>query len=201
MQHMSKIRDLTVQQRLARILVSVKAVELDLTELSFLESITLLKGETADPLIEPRRAEILQSQAQLALFHYCLINPHRQQKNLQQKQQQQKQQQLTALQHGHIFPINSPMSPASNPLLLAQGLTSNFPAMGARLDTGCGPINCTGLCNVTVGHVEESSGRLSKLLLLLQLLSSVTAADMEREIFPDLNVKGLIRSLLTGTCA
>ena len=165
----------------------------------------LSSNDPPDPqgaLIEARRAEILQNQAQLALFHYCFFS-HYKQKHLQQQQQHQ----LSSAQCGKVLATqisapNSAVSTSTLPLLglgVGANLTSHFPAMTSRLEGGCGPINAAGPCSFDGGHVESGSDRLGKLLVLLQLLSNVMAADVETFLFPDLNVKGLIRSLFIGT--
>ncbi|RUS70244.1 hypothetical protein EGW08_021989 [Elysia chlorotica] len=189
------LQDWPLDPRLARVLTAVTSAKLDLSELSLLEALVLLRFDPKTPLVDARRVELLHTQAQLALFHYCLFSQYKQQQyHLQQHQQQQQQQ------RGHIIPtpLTAPTSALSAHTLpvsllgfrMGPSVTSHFPALTLGLESGgSGPMS-----GVDGGHVESGSERLGSLLVLLQLLSTVEAAGVERSLFPDLNVQAIVRS-------
>ncbi|KAK6962513.1 nuclear receptor subfamily 2 group E member 1 [Biomphalaria glabrata] len=65
------LADFRVNEDLQRVIASWQAAQADLTELSILETIVLLRYEQKDRLLEAKRVDLFQDQSQLALFHYC----------------------------------------------------------------------------------------------------------------------------------
>ncbi|KAH9512742.1 Nuclear receptor sub 2 group E member 1 [Bulinus truncatus] len=133
------IAGIRINEDLQRLLSSCQAVQADLTELSILETIVLLRCEQKDRLLEAKRIELFQDQAQLALFHFCSYS-----------------QQHHLLQHHHQA-IGSP---------------------GQSFHQSGGACGCS-----TCGQ------RFGKLLLLLPLLSTINGSELERDMFPETNIR------------
>ncbi|XP_059149878.1 photoreceptor-specific nuclear receptor-like [Physella acuta] len=136
-----------VEDDLQRVVSACQAVQADLTELPFLETIALLRCEQRDRTLEPRRVDLLQDQAQLALAHYCSYSQHHPPRH-----------HSSPNHHHHPLPL--------------------------------------GGCSCSTPHGQPSS-RFGKLLLLLPVLSTVCGGELERDLFPDLNIKRLIRTMFT----
>ncbi|KAH9512738.1 Nuclear receptor sub 2 group E member 1 [Bulinus truncatus] len=143
------IAGIRINEDLQRLLSSCQAVQADLTELSILETIVLLRCEQKDRLLEAKRIELFQDQAQLALFHFCSYS-----------------QQHHLLQHHHQA-IGSP---------------------GQSFHQSGGACGCS-----TCGQ------RFGKLLLLLPLLSTINGSELERDMFPETNIRLLFNKHCDNT--
>ncbi|CAG5133860.1 unnamed protein product, partial [Candidula unifasciata] len=108
----SKVRPSSVsgaEENFQRVVTVCQAAQVDFTELPFLETISVLRCEARDRLLEPGRAELLQDQAQLALAHYCTYN--QQQYHMLKHQQQHRIASCTNNLHFRIQQAHGKLPP------------------------------------------------------------------------------------------